>query len=346
MKTICIYSHDVRATGIKVIIKNIQKKLTGVDIHVESNINKALEYDVILPYGVLASYDVYSKDKSKCTLSLMVDAESLTNISKFHYLVNKRRVVPFKERYKELLRYFYHLYMERKIFRTYKKILLVSYYDKSYFEKSLLTSKYADKIVVVPNGVNIPNEKKSKRKQDESIVLGFLSEWWNASGDLTYERKCFLEYVWKDAVRVNPNLKLVMCGRGMSEKQKDLFKKYPNVVGIGEVEDLIDFYNQIDASIIVNVKHAGILNKALDSFAYKCPLIGEDHNFWAFKNIPNCYYTYTDGKSLAESAERIVEDEKETENKVDKAYKYVVENHNWDNNYKPLISIIERILTD
>lgn len=346
MKTICIYSHDVKATGIKVIIKNIQKNLEGVDIQVESDINKALEYDVILPYGVLASYDVYKRDKSKCSLSLMVDAESLTNISKFHYLVNKSRVVPFKERYKELLRYFLHLYMEHRIFKSYEKILLVSYYDKTYFEKNILTKYYADKIVVVPNGVIIPAKKKNQREKDNFIVLGFLSEWWNANNDLTYERKCFLEYVWKDAVKANPKLKLVMCGRGMSEKQKEIFKKYPNVEGIGEVDDLNEFYDQIDASIIINVKHAGILNKALDSFAYKCPLIGEKHNFWAFKNIPKCFYTYSDGYSLAESAKIIVENKKEVSEKVEKAFRYIKDYHNWDNNYKPLVNIIRQLLVD
>ena len=346
MKTICLYSHDVRATGIKVILNNIQKKIPGISIPVDSDINKAMGYDIILPYGVLASYDVYKRDKSKCSLSLMVDAESLTNISKFRYLVNKSRVVPFKERYKELLRYFLHLYMEYKIFKSFKKILLVSYYDKKYFEKKLATKKYADKIIVVPNGVIIPNEVKNQRKKDDSIILGFLSEWWSANGDLTYERKCFLEYVWKDAVKANPKLKLVMCGRGMSDRQKEIFKNYPNVIGIGEVDELIDFYNQIDASIIVNVKHAGILNKALDSFAYKCPLIGEKHNFWAFKNIPECFYIYKDGKSLAESAMRIVMNEKEANEKVEKAYHYVVDYHNWDNNYRPLVRIIEQLVNN
>lgn len=344
MKTICLYSRDIRATGIRVILDNIRKNISDVDIQVESNIENALKYDIILPYGILASYDIYKRDKSKCLLSLMVDAESLTNISKFRYLVTKIRIVPFLERYKELLRYFLHIYMEHKIFKVYKKIMLVSYYDKSYFENNIVTKRFASKIIVVPNGVNTPNKTISHISKTNQIVLGFLSEWWNANGDLTYERKCFLEYVWKDAIKINPNMKLIMCGRGMSDLQKEIFKTYPNVEAIGEVDDLMDFYNQIDASIIVNVKHAGILNKVLDSFAYKCPVIGEPHNFWAFKDLPNCFYTYTDGKTLVESAKNIVERKDEVKRKTELAYQYIQEYHSWGKNYSCLIDEIRKLI--
>ena len=344
MKSICLFSYDIKVTGIKIILNNIQKKLGAINLPIETDLEKALQYDVVLPYGILPCYDLLKRDKSKCTLALMVDAESLTNISKYRYLVGKTKTVPFKERYMDLLRYYFHTWQERKIFEAYDKIMLVSYYDKHYYEEKCGTKKNAHKIIVVPNGVNLPASPKKEHSTDGPFVLGFLSEWWSGDGDLTSERKSFLEYVWKEAYRENPNMKLLMCGRGMTERQKEYFKQYPNVEGIGEVESLNTFFDQIDASIIVNVKHAGILNKALDSFAYQCPVIGEPHNFWAFKDIPDCFYLYTDGKSLAESVKSIKENKEEVDKKIERAYKYIQEYHDWDKNYSVLCDEIEKLI--
>lgn len=344
MKSICLFTYDTKVTGIKIILQNIQKKLGDIALPIETDIEKAIEYDVVIPYGILPCYDLMKKDKSKCTLALMVDAESLTNISKYHYLVGKKKTVPFKERYIDLFRYYYHTLQERKIFQAYKKIMLVSYYDKKYYEDKCGIKYNAGKIIVVPNGVDLPAESKKERPQDGKIVLGFLSEWWSSNGDLTSERKSFLEYVWKEAYKMNPNMKLLMCGRGMTEQQKKYFKQYPNVEGIGEVESLSTFFDQIDASIIVNVKHAGILNKALDSFAYKCPVVGEPHNFWAFKDLPDCFYTYTDGRTLAESAKNIADKRDEVKQKTETAYQYIQEYHNWSKNYTCLADEIEKLI--
>lgn len=343
MKTICLYTRSTLAIGIIVILDNIKKALPNVEIPIVTNIDEAIKYDVVIPYAILEANDLMKKDRAKCHLSLMVDAISLIDISQYKYFVNKN-ILSIKEQYSDLLRYYYHSYLERKIFKAYDNVVLVSYGDKSYFENKCGIRQYAHKISVIQNGVNLPTQFKRPRRSDGKIVLGFLRSWGAGQAPVHREERCFLEYVWKEVQRLNSNIILKMCGRGMSQQQKDYFKRYQNVEGIGEVSDLKDYFDQIDINIMIMPKHGGILNKILDGFAYKCPTIGEPHNFWAFKDIPDCYYTYSNAQSLVRAVEHIMHNHDEVQRKVDMAYEYMKVNHDWDVNYKLLQKMVAKLI--
>ncbi len=343
MKTVCFYTRNVRASGIRVILDNLKKKIDGIDIPIVTSIAQALRFDVIIPYGILESIDVYKANKEKCQLSLLIDAESLIDISQFHFFKGKK-IVPFKSKMKELLRYFYHIRLERILFKNYKDIVLVSYGDKRYYEAKNGVNKYSYKIRIVQNGVDLPSTPKKIREKDGRIVLGFLSGWGDGNAPAGDDIKCFLEYVWRDAYRINPNLVLKLCGRGMSDIQKEYFRNYPNVYGIGEVKDLSDYFNQIDINLMIMPKHAGILNKMLDGFAYKCPTLCEPHNVLAFQNLPRCFYTYNDAETLVAAAEAIVSNSAEASNRTKLAFEYVRTYHNWDKNYDELASYLRSFL--
>ncbi|WP_077154577.1 glycosyltransferase [Bacteroides bouchesdurhonensis] len=342
MKTLCFYSRDLKPTGIRVIFENIQKKFPSVDIPMIDNIDEAMNYDIILPYGLLEPIDVMKRDKSKCQLSLMVDAISLIDLSQYHYFKGKK-ILSFKDRNIDYLRYIQDRFLEKLVFNRYKRVMLVSYSDKSYFDR-IIGKNASNKIMVIQNGVNLPSVSKAERIKDGKIILGFLSSW--NSGIVGREKRCFLEYVWKNVVKMNPNIELRICGRGMNQFQKDYFGKYENIKCIGEVKDLKEYFDQIDINLMIMPKHAGILNKMLDGFAYKCPTIGEPHNFWAFKDIPDCFYTYTDAESLIKAIDEIISKPEEASMKVDLLYNYVKEYHNWDENYNSLKNYILELLRD
>lgn len=345
MRTICLYTRDPNPVGIKIILENIQKKIKDVAIPIVTDINDAVKYDVVLPYGLLEPIDLLHKDSKKCRLSLMVDATSLINLSQFRYYRNKK-ILSFKDRYIELLRYWHHIRLEKKVFKVYDDVILVSYGDKRYFEGVKGISKYASKISVIQNGVALPKEPKKPRKDDGKIVLGFLRSWGNEDEPIHNEEKCFLEYIWKEVQRVNSNIQIKFCGKGMSKMQIDYCKQYNNVICIGEVENLADYFDQIDINIMIMPKHGGILNKMLDGFAYKCPTIGEPHNFYAFNNLPDCYYTYSDANSLIDSINRITNNKEEVEKKLELASEYVKANHNWDVNYEVMANKLLMLLNE
>ena len=280
------------------------------------------------------------KDKSKCQLSLMVDATSSINISMFQYYKGKK-IILYKDRFGALARYFFHLYQEREVLKTFSHVMLVSYYDKHYYENCRLTKKYSDKIIVTQNGVDIPEQTKAPRGKSDKIVLGFIRSWGaGVSGLVPSEIDCFLEYVWKEVLQLNPNIELRLYGYGMSDKQKEYLSQFRNIVPVGPVKDLNDYFAQIDINLMIMPKKGGLLNKLLDGFAYKCPSIAEPQNLWAFKNLPNCCYTYTDATSLVSSINDIINNPKAVQEKVDCAFNYVKENHDWSRNYRPLVDII------
>lgn len=343
MKTICIYTTDSKPMGIKVILDHLQKESNTLKIDVVTRIEDAIRYDVVLPYGIQASFDLIQKDKSKCALSLVVDATSSINISMFHYFKGKK-IISHKERLGALVRYFYHLYQEWRILKTFSHVMLVSYYDKHYYETCKLTKKYSDKIIVSQNGVEIPKQLKTPRGKSEKVVLGFIRSWESGVDRLVpSEIECFLEYVWKEVTKINPNVELKLYGFGMTDRQKEFLSKFKNVFPVGSVNDLNDYFDQIDINLMIMPKKGGLLNKLLDGFAYKCPSIAEPQNLWAFKNLPDCCYTYTDAESLVSVINEIRNNPKEAHNRVESAYLYVKEYHDWSKNYRPLVEIIQSL---
>lgn len=326
--------------GIKVILDHIQKELSTLKIDVVTRIEDAFHYDIVLPYGVQAAFELIRKDKSKCQLSLMVDATSSINISMFQYYKGKK-IVSYKDRLGALARYIYHLYQEWRILKTFRYVMLVSYYDRHYYETNKLTKKYSNKIIVTQNGVDIPEQTKIPRGKSDKIVLGFIRSWGGGSGLIPSEIDCFLEYVWKEVLILKPNVELKLYGYGMSDKQKDYLSRFRNVFPVGPVNNLNDYFAQIDINLMIMPKKGGLLNKLLDGFAYKCPSIAEPQNLWAFKNLPDCCYTYTDAASLVFSINDIMNNPEMAQVKVERAYNYVKECHDWTRNYRPLVSIIQ-----
>jgi len=141
---------------------------------------------------------------------------------------------------------------------------LLSYTDviispsKCYIDRSRFLGRYKDKIVVIPNGINlsdfdIPYSKEECRDKlglplDEKVVL-FL-------GNLSpYKGPDVLVKAMPNVIRDVPNAKLIFAGRGMMKKELELLSNdlgiEENVRFVGFVDDNLKLFYYKAADIFV-----------------------------------------------------------------------------------------------
>ena len=91
------------------------------------------------------------------------------------------------------------------------------------------------------------------------------------------------------------------------------------------------------------IKECGIINRVLDGFAFKVPVLTRPQSLLAFKDFPNCCYQYTDADSFMKAVNEIRNNRESAKIKTEKAYQFVKDRHDWTTNYKKLKDIIEEI---
>lgn len=313
--------------GVRVIVNQIKKTIKESEIIF--SLKNVPDGSIVIPYGVLESMELIKYRRLPLYTSLLVDAFSLGEISDFKRFITKR-YIPLKFSLLCLPRFLKHLYYEFLIFRKFKKVILVSYYDKTYYQKLHFDDLAKSKIVIVPNGIVLPSNREGyQRSQDKIFRVGCLSLW--SGVEVFYTLKYFINEIWSKLPM--PDVKLIIAGRCISEEMRLYLSKYNNIVILGEVEKLEDFYDNIDASLITMFKKCGIINRVLDGFSYKVPVISRSESMLAFKDLPDCYYGYKDVESFRQAVERIKNNREEARLKVEQAYSYVRDYHNWDKNY-------------
>lgn len=324
--------------GVKVIVEHLRQVMQ--DLHVVHNINETDKYDIVIPYGIIQAKSIVKHGRKEKTCALMVDALSLGMISDFRRMF-PYGFIPFKFKIKLLARYFAYLYREYVCLKNYEHVMLVSAFDKIYFARHPLFKRYADKIVVIPNGIDINGMMPSKRltSSDGVVRIGCLSAW---NDSAFYTLRIFLEDIWSK-VNKEYNMRLIVAGTKLTPQKEAILKQYDNVDVMGFVESLDEFFDNIDISLITFLKKCGILNKVLDSFAYEVPVLGRPQNFGAFENIPDCYYTFKDKDSFLTAIYQIVNKPTEVQTKVKMAKDYIRENHDWEKNYKILGRVIDQL---
>lgn len=333
-KIVFIYARSFKPSGVSIIISHLKDIYEKNNIKVETittlkGINKN---SFIIPYGLLESFDLI-KINYKCEISLMIDAISLGAISEFLFFIGKKGI-PFSFKIKKLIQFFYYFFLEFIVLIKYKDIVLVSHYDKKYFKKIFILKKLNEKIIILPNGVDIPSNENIvnyKKKNYKTIKLGIISYW---SKTAFYNVNWFIIKYFKLLKKKHPNMYLIICGKGASNEMIRYWDEINGINYIGEVDDLANFFNQIDISLITLPKKCGILNKILDSFAYKKIVLGMQRNFYAFPYLKNAYYEFSDYNSICNSIDMIINDKFETDLKIINAFEYIKKYHSWSEIYQ------------
>ena len=326
-----VYYPTTDSYGIMVIIERFVEacKKNGIDCVFITNLDGRSVTDQIIPYST--PLELINKG-FETKLNLMVDAYSYGNLNKIKFYLNKGLFFTYDFAY-SVYAYFRAVYEEKRICSKYDNVMLVSREDINYLKR--LTKKTPN-FLCVPNGVEI-TDVKPKTKSGK-LRLGILSSW--ASKVSYQENDWFIRSYYKRYAKEHPDVELHIAGRG------DYGKRYidmPQVKYIGSVNDLNDFFCDIDIFLAVNPKGCGILNRVLDAFAHKTIVVGYEKCFSGFRDMKNSYMSFDDYYSFVSSIDYIKTHAMETEEIIDNAYSQMQILYNWDKNYDQFISRVKYI---
>ncbi len=121
---------------------------------------------------------------------------------------------------------------------------------------------YADQALVLPVGLDIQEYEPSYRnnKQISLCFIGSL-DWMPNTHGLHW----FIENVWPEIHKINPNIQFHIAGKNPSEKISGLRKK--NIVIHGEVPNAVDFINRHDILVVPLFSGSGMRVKILEGMA-------------------------------------------------------------------------------
>lgn len=188
-------------------------------------------------------------------------------------------------------------------------------------------------VLVCPNGVNKVILKQNV--PSEKFRLGILSSW---ADENTYEENnWFIRKYYDRYAKTNPNIELIIAGRGKMAKR---LVGLPQVTVMGEIKDLADFFACIDVFVAANPKGCGILNRCLDAFVYRVPVIGCKGAFSGFGYMKNSFLSFNTYHEFVEAAERLKKDKNLRKQLVSNASKEIEVHNDWDRNLGGLIDKI------
>jgi len=316
-----------KSNGVAVIVNNMLKycAMSNVDIDCVGSLKDVAPSDVVIPYGPKESKELI--DCGCCTkYSLLVDAISLGYLNKIkHYL--KVNHVFHKDLLYCIYGYLRYSFYERQIIKKYQKIILVSQTDIDYLRKK---NRDAD-FICLRNGVNFP-QKITKKTSSDKIRVGILSMWDCYQGN--EENRWILKKYIPEYVRSHPNVEFILAGKGGKIHE---YSTIPGVRIVGEVEQLDDFFSNIDVLLSPITKGCGILNRILDAIAYKTPIIGHKNSFSGFKGMEKGFLAFDTYESFCKAMDEISDLEVRT-SLVHEANVFAVENLNWEKNYIDFIT--------
>jgi glycosyltransferase involved in cell wall biosynthesis len=213
--------------------------------------------------------------------------------------------------------------------------ILVSPVDIEYFKRHIDPSD--NKYKYVTNGIGLG--ETAEKTSSSNFRIGILSPW--QSRQIFEESNWFIKEYFKKYAQTHPNVQLIVAGRGPRCKA---FEGMQNVKVLGEVSSLKDFFSNIDVMISSNPKGCGILNRVLDSFSYKVPVLGHEASFSGFPESEGCYYSFKDYKSFCSTMDYMMSNREDMKVRADKAYEYIVKYHNWERNYDNLVEYLLKTL--
>lgn len=172
------------------------------------------------------------------------------------------------------LRVFNVRQIEKSYLLPFDHVLLQTEVDLRYME-SLVSKEIAEKVVLVPNGVNsdlfnLPIDSNKKIKQ-----LLFIAE---LSGEYGQVASWLVTSVWKDLSRKYPHWVFTIVGKGASEELQALFKNN-SINHIVFVNDLNEEYEKSAIALCPVFKGFGLINKTIEAMASGVPVVGGEAAF-------------------------------------------------------------------
>ena len=326
--TVFIYTTQT-AHGIVVIVNNLVAAFQreGVNsIHI-TNLDNRIKDDIIIPYGVKEAHEVLRKGFKPFAVFL-ADAITLGYVNKVKFYLRHLHFFHYDFLYC-LYGYLKYTGQEKTVVSNYENVILVSDIDIKYLKEKypMSTCSY----MCVANGAPVIRNIKD-HIHAKYFRVGLLSSW--VTRQTFEESNWFVQGYWRKYHKTHPNVSLCVAGRGaLSEK----FAKVPGVNVIGEVADLGDFFANCDISLLLCPKGCGVLNRVLDSFVYKVPVVGYEASFSGVPHSDGICYKFTSYLSFEQTMNHVMNNKEEVLAIADKALEYTKEYHNWERNYNLLV---------
>lgn len=329
-----IYSKQ-NAHGIVIIVNNLIDafKRNGIDCERVETLAGRTSEDFIIPYGVMESNELIDSGLPT-KVCFPADAITLGYLNKIKFYLKIKHVFNYDFFY-SIYAYLKYKPKEKRMVESFNTNILVSPVDIDYFKKRINPSD--SKYIYVTNGIDL--SEPADKTSSSVFRIGILSPW--QSRQIFEESNWFITKYFKKYAKTHPNVQLLIAGRGPRCK---VFEGMENVQVLGEVSSLKDFFSNIDVMISSNPKGCGILNRVLDSFSYKVPVLGHVGSFSGFPNSEGCYFSFGNYKSFCAQMDLMMNNPDEMERRANKAYEYILKNNNWGELYDNLVNkLIETI---
>lgn len=172
---------------------------------------------------------------------------------------------------------------ERKLLENFSKILVTSEQDKQAFLALDHSDRYAERLKIVPNGVDVdyfqPNG--ALQKEADTIVL---------SGKMSYHANITMAmYLMEQIVPIvwaqKPSVKVWIVGKDPVKEVRN-FADHPNVTVTGTVPDIRPYIQRAALAVVPMVYGAGIQNKVLESMACGTPVVATPKALAAIPAVP------------------------------------------------------------
>jgi hypothetical protein len=329
---ICFFVDKInfKFPGYSIILDNLLKHIPNSEF--VSDVVDIKESRIVIPLGVTATNKLI-KSGVFFKISFLTDSPTLTFKSIIEFSLKNK--IFNTELIRTFLRLVKYSIIEKKIVSFSEKIIVVSDYDKDYLNK-----KYkCQKVLSIPNGIDIPNQPPHKKNNFFKPTIGFLYFWGvqNSIDDIDWFISSYLPILKKEF----PNIEIIAAGKGANLNALNYFEKN-NINYLGEVKDLNEFFSRIDFYLTTVRKKCGILNKVLESFAHQKIVIAYEGNMLAFRDLEKGFFTYKTVDELILNIRKIKSNTNEVETYVKNSLNYINEKHNWKINYNYFYSIIKQ----
>jgi hypothetical protein len=168
------------------------------------------------------------------------------------YLYNAKISIDYLSKIKYFIKAIFYILIELLMYRMYKKIFVQTLSEVSYS-----TNLYLKNITVLTNPYTPFDHKFKYRRHSDILKFGMIAKFENIY--LYTARKILNDYSSLFA-----EIPLTICGDGSLK-----FKDYKNVIALGVVNELGDFYSQIDACFCFSWKKFGFINKICEAIKFR-----------------------------------------------------------------------------
>lgn len=324
---IYIYYKPTTANGILVIVNNLRDAFerNGYKCLLITSLDGIPKNAFVIPYALEPAIELI-RNGYKTNVAFMTDAYTLGHLNKIKFYLRRGTIFCY-DFPRSIYCYIQEGLLERHIVKHFKQIILVSQVDIEY-----LKSKYPSQVkyVCVPNGANFSTVQNKTNAND--LRLGMLLSW--SHKVLISENEWLINDYFTKYIKRYPKTKLILAGRG------NYIHKYSNLDGVvveGEVDDLNDFFKNIDVFLVANPKGCGILNRVLDAFVYKTCVLGVKGAFTGFSYMDNSFLEFDSYKSFERNLELLRNSQSVKQNLIDTAYDNISRYNSWVKNYDKLV---------